>query len=116
MWDNQALDWQGWNVVKGSKNRDAAYKFIAFAGRADRQADQTNYISYGPGNKEAIANTNPEDRARSADQSRQHEERVSSSMRSSGPTISTRCVSASTSGWRSNKHEAGGGVVPPPSS
>ncbi|MGE3872531.1 MAG: ABC transporter substrate-binding protein [Parvibaculaceae bacterium] len=59
MWDHQALDWQGWNVVKGSKNRDAAYKFIAFAGRADRQADQTNYISYGPGNKAAIENTNP---------------------------------------------------------
>ena len=59
LWDHQALDWQGWNIVKGSKNRDAAYKFIAFAGRADRQADQTNYISYGPGNKEAIANTNP---------------------------------------------------------
>ena len=76
MWDHQALDWQGWNVVKGAKNRDAAYKFIAFAGRADRQADQTNYISYGPGNKEAIANTNPEHRARSADQSGQHEDRV----------------------------------------
>jgi putative spermidine/putrescine transport system substrate-binding protein len=59
MWDHQALDWQGWNVVKGSKNRDAAYRYIAYAGRADRQADQTNYISYGPGNKEAIKNTNP---------------------------------------------------------
>ncbi|QIG52419.1 ABC transporter substrate-binding protein [Nordella sp. HKS 07] len=59
MWNDQALDWQGWNVVKGSKHRDTAYKFIAFAGRADRQADQTNYISYGPGNKAAIANTNP---------------------------------------------------------
>jgi putative spermidine/putrescine transport system substrate-binding protein len=60
MWADEALDWQGWNIVKGSKNRDAAYKFIAFAGRADRQADQTNYISYGPGNKAAIANANPE--------------------------------------------------------
>jgi putative spermidine/putrescine transport system substrate-binding protein len=60
IWDHQALDWQGWNIVKGSKNRDAAYKFIAFAGRADRQADQTNYISYGPGNKEAITNVNPQ--------------------------------------------------------
>lgn len=59
MWEQQALDWQGWNVVKGSKHRDTAYKFIALAGRAERQADQTNYISYGPGNKEAIANTNP---------------------------------------------------------
>ena len=59
MWDNQALDWQGWNVVKGAKNCDAAYRFIAFAGRPDRQADQTNYISYGPGNKEAISKTNP---------------------------------------------------------
>jgi putative spermidine/putrescine transport system substrate-binding protein len=46
--------------VKGAKNRDAAYRFIAFAGRADRQADQTNYISYGPGNKEAITKTNPD--------------------------------------------------------
>ena len=60
LWDHQALDWQGWNVVKGSKNRDEAYKFIAFAGRADRQADQTNYISYGPGNVKAIADANPD--------------------------------------------------------
>src|SRR4029079_6915062 len=59
MWADEALDWQGWNIVKGSKNRDAAYKFIAFAGRADRQADQTTYISYGRGNRAAIANTNP---------------------------------------------------------
>jgi len=59
MWDHQALDWQGWNVVKGAKNRDEAYKFIAFAGQPARQADQTNYISYGPGNKAAIASTNP---------------------------------------------------------
>src|SRR4029078_4348003 len=60
VWDHQALDWQGWNIVKGSKNRDEAYKFCAFARRADRQADQTNYISYGPGNKGAIASVNPE--------------------------------------------------------
>jgi putative spermidine/putrescine transport system substrate-binding protein len=59
LWDHEALDWQGWNIVKGSPHREEAYKFIAFAGRADRQADQTNYISYGPGNKQAIANTNP---------------------------------------------------------
>jgi putative spermidine/putrescine transport system substrate-binding protein len=59
LWDHQALDWQGWNIVTGAKNREAAYKFIAFAGRADRQADQTNYISYGPGNKNAIPNINP---------------------------------------------------------
>jgi putative spermidine/putrescine transport system substrate-binding protein len=60
LWDHQALDWQGWNIVSGSKHRDEAYKFIAFAGRADRQADQTKYISYGPGNKLAIPNINPE--------------------------------------------------------
>ncbi len=60
LWDHQALDWQGWNIVSGSKNREAAYKFIAFAGRADRQADQTKYISYGPGNKLSIPNINPE--------------------------------------------------------
>jgi putative spermidine/putrescine transport system substrate-binding protein len=60
LWDHQALDWQGWNVVKGSKNRDLAYKFMAFAGDAKHQANQTNFISYGPGNKMAVPNVNPE--------------------------------------------------------
>jgi putative spermidine/putrescine transport system substrate-binding protein len=60
MWDHQALDWQGWNVVKGSKNRELAYKFMAFAGDPKHQANQTNFISYGPGNKQAIPNVNPD--------------------------------------------------------
>jgi putative spermidine/putrescine transport system substrate-binding protein len=60
LWDHQGLDWQGWTILKGSKKSDAAYKFIAFAAQPKRQADQTNYIAYGPGNKDAIPNTNPD--------------------------------------------------------
>jgi putative spermidine/putrescine transport system substrate-binding protein len=59
IWDHEGLDWQGWTVVKGTPKIELAYKFMAFAGRPDRQADQTNYISYGPGNKDALANINP---------------------------------------------------------
>ena len=55
IWDNQGLDWDVWAMPKGAKNRDAAMKFIAFASGAETQADQTNYISYGPANKDAIA-------------------------------------------------------------
>lgn len=60
VWDHQVLDWEGWTIVKGSKRVEEAYKFIAFATRADRQADQTNYISYGPANMDAAANINPD--------------------------------------------------------
>jgi putative spermidine/putrescine transport system substrate-binding protein len=59
MWDHQGLDWQGWTVVKGTPHREAAYKFMAFAGQAAHQADQTHYIAYGPGNKEAAQNVDP---------------------------------------------------------
>ncbi|MFO1172265.1 MAG: ABC transporter substrate-binding protein [Hyphomicrobiaceae bacterium] len=60
MWDHQGLDWEGWTITKGSKKMDQAYKFIAFASRVDRQADQTNYISYGPSNKDALGSINPD--------------------------------------------------------
>ena len=60
IWDHQGLDWDVWAVPKGAKNYDAAMKFIAFAAGADTQADQTNYISYGPANKDAIPNIKAE--------------------------------------------------------
>ena len=56
LWDHQA-DWQG-ERRKGCKNRDAAYA-LSHLPTSRPQDDQTNYISYGPGNKEAIKNTNP---------------------------------------------------------
>ena len=60
MWDHQGLDWEGWTIVKGSKKSDLAYKFMTFATRPDRQADQTNYISYAPANKDAVPLINPD--------------------------------------------------------
>ena len=59
LWDHQALDWQGWNVVKGSRTAMRPTS-SSRCGRADRQHDQTNYISYGPGNKDSHRSTNPD--------------------------------------------------------
>jgi putative spermidine/putrescine transport system substrate-binding protein len=53
IWDNQILDGDGWAIPKGAKNIEGAYKFISFASQPERMADQTNYIAYGPGNKDA---------------------------------------------------------------
>src|SRR5262249_51604064 len=55
VWDHQIWNLDLWSVLKGSKNAAAAKTFIAFAARADRLADQTNYISYGPVRKSAAA-------------------------------------------------------------
>jgi putative spermidine/putrescine transport system substrate-binding protein len=58
VWDQQGIDWDWWSIVKGGPKIDAAYKFITFASQPDRMADQTNYIAYGPANKDAIPNVN----------------------------------------------------------
>lgn len=60
VWDHQVLDWEGWTITKGSPKIEQAYKFIAYASSVERQADQTNYISYGPSNQDAISKINPE--------------------------------------------------------
>lgn len=53
VWDHQILDGDGWAIPKGSKNIDAAYKFIAYASQPERMADLTNYIAYGQANRDA---------------------------------------------------------------
>ncbi len=58
VWDQQGFDWDWWAVVKGGPRVDAGYKFITYASQPDRMADQTNYIAYGPANKDAIPNVN----------------------------------------------------------
>jgi putative spermidine/putrescine transport system substrate-binding protein len=60
VWDRQGLDWDWWSIPKDTPKRDAAYRFIAFASSPERQADQSNYISYGPANTDAVPNINPE--------------------------------------------------------
>ncbi len=60
MWDSQAYDWDWWAIPKGGPRLDEAYKFVSFASDPERMADQTNYISYGPANRDASANVNPD--------------------------------------------------------
>lgn len=58
IWDQQALDWDWWGIPKGNPRLENALKFISYASQPDKMADQTNYISYGPANKDAIPNIN----------------------------------------------------------
>lgn len=55
MWDAAQWEIGSWVIPKGSPNREAAYKFIAFAGSPQAQADLVRYVPYGPANKDAIA-------------------------------------------------------------
>ena len=59
---NLAITWTGgiydldyWTIVKGSPNKDAAMKFIAFASAPENQAEYAKNISYGPTNNKALA-------------------------------------------------------------
>ena len=49
VWDGQVLDTTGWVIVAGTRNLDAARRFLAYSSRPDRQADLSHYISYSPG-------------------------------------------------------------------
>jgi putative spermidine/putrescine transport system substrate-binding protein len=52
---NQALiepEW--WVILKGSKNKDNALKFIAFASQAKRQAEMAKAFGVAPTNKDAF--------------------------------------------------------------
>lgn len=53
-WNQGIMQWDGWGVPKGTKNRDNAMKFIAFASRADRQAPFTEATWNGPSNFKAF--------------------------------------------------------------
>ena len=57
--DGAAVTFEGWVIPKGSKNYDAAMKFIAFALQPQRQADLTKYIAFGPTNQKALPLVDP---------------------------------------------------------
>jgi putative spermidine/putrescine transport system substrate-binding protein len=59
MWDQQGFDWDWWAIPKGTPRLDGAYRFVTFASDPQRMAEQTKYISYGPANKDAIPNVDP---------------------------------------------------------
>lgn len=55
VWDGQIYDLDMWAIPKGTPNKEAALKFIAFSTRSDRLAEQTRWFPYGPMRKSAIA-------------------------------------------------------------
>lgn len=59
MWDGVLLGFTGWAIPKGAPRQDDAYKFMAFAGSPQTQADFTRYMPYGPANKDAMALIDP---------------------------------------------------------
>ena len=54
-WTGGIYDLDYWVIPKGSPNKDAALKFIAFASTADAQAEYAKNIAYGPTNTKALA-------------------------------------------------------------
>ncbi|UWU83121.1 ABC transporter substrate-binding protein [Bradyrhizobium yuanmingense] len=59
VWDSAQAGTGNWTIPKGSPHLDVAYKFLAFAGSPQVQADLTRYIPYGPANKDAMALVDP---------------------------------------------------------
>ncbi|MGI9385350.1 MAG: extracellular solute-binding protein [Methyloligellaceae bacterium] len=55
VWDAQIYDLDFWAIPKGATRKAAARKFIAFAIRPDRLAEQTRWFPYGPMRKSALA-------------------------------------------------------------
>jgi putative spermidine/putrescine transport system substrate-binding protein len=54
-WVGQIYDLEYYGIVKGTPNRDAAYKFLNMALSADPQAEYAKNIAYGPTNTKALA-------------------------------------------------------------
>jgi putative spermidine/putrescine transport system substrate-binding protein len=58
-WTGGIYDLDYWVIPKGSPNKDAALKFIAFASTPDAQAEYARNIAYGPTNHKALAKLDP---------------------------------------------------------
>lgn len=63
VWDGAVRDVELWGIPKGSRDRDDALEFIAFASRPDRMAEQARHIAYGPVRDSALAMLSAEERA-----------------------------------------------------
>ncbi len=48
VWDGQVWDLDLWGIPRGTKNLEAALKFVKFSTDTQRLADQAKWISYGP--------------------------------------------------------------------
>ncbi|TDR81371.1 ABC transporter substrate-binding protein [Paludibacterium purpuratum] len=54
VWNGGMYDFDSWAIPKGSPNKDAALKFIAFASKPENQKVYSQQIAYGPSNKKAV--------------------------------------------------------------
>ncbi|AXK38094.1 ABC transporter substrate-binding protein [Crenobacter cavernae] len=54
VWNGGLYDFDSWAIPKGAKNREEAYKFIAFASRPENQKVYSENIAYGPSNIKAV--------------------------------------------------------------
>lgn len=55
VWDGQIYDYELWGIPKGTRHKDAALDFIAFASESARMAEQSRNIAYGPARESALA-------------------------------------------------------------
>ena len=60
VWHGQILDYAYWVIPRGHSRADLAHRFIAFAARPDRQAEQARHIPYGPLHKAAFGHVDPD--------------------------------------------------------
>jgi putative spermidine/putrescine transport system substrate-binding protein len=58
-WTGGIYDLDYWTITKGTPNKDAALKFIAFASSPDAQAEYARNIAYGPTNNKALGKLDP---------------------------------------------------------
>ena len=75
-WTGGIYDLDYWAIPKGTPNKDAALKFIAFASTPDAQAEYAKNIAYGPTNKEALGQARREDAGQHADLAGEREGRA----------------------------------------
>lgn len=54
-WTGGIYDLDYWVIPKGTPNKEAALKFIAFASKPETQAEYAKNIAYGPTNNKALA-------------------------------------------------------------
>lgn len=59
-WNQGMLQVHFWGVLKGAKNRDNAHRLVEFAMQPRTQAEQAQYIPYGPANQKAFQHLGPD--------------------------------------------------------
>ena len=59
VWNQALYTIDSWVILKGSPNKDEAYKFLNFVGKPDYQAKLSEYIAYGVTNKAATPLIDP---------------------------------------------------------